>query len=72
MRLKEEMLRLLKEDIEFRYTVLGYLGLDEVIKAIRELQKQVAEHSKAIRSLQEQVAENTKAIRELQKQVAEH
>ena len=76
MRLKEEMLRLLKEDIEFRYTVLGYLGLDEVIKAIRELQKQVAEHSriiaehsKAIRSLQEQVAENTKAIRELRVEV---
>ena len=76
MSLKEEILRLLKEDIEFKYTVLGYLGLDEVIKSLRSLQKQALENIKAIRdlqrqvrSLQEQVFEHTKAIKALQKQV---
>ena len=83
MKLKQEFLKLLREDTEFRYAVLGYLGLDTVIKSLESLQnqvkvlqeeivtfqKQVAEHSKAIRSLQEQVAENTKAIRELRVEV---
>ena len=85
-RLREEFIRLLEEDREFRYAVMGLLGIREIIermdrleqqmaentKAIRELQRQVAEHSKAIRELQKQVAEHSRAIRELQKQVAEH
>ncbi len=32
MSLKEDFLALLKKDEEFRYTVLGYLGLDEIIR----------------------------------------
>jgi len=32
--LKKEMLRLLKEDIEFRYTVAGLIGLDEILKRL--------------------------------------
>lgn len=84
--LKEELLRLLLEDGEFRLAVAGALGLAETIeeikklrkdtarntKAIRALQRQVAEHSNAIRSLLEQVARNTEAIRALQEQVFEH
>jgi len=71
-RLKEEFLKLLREDIEFRYAVAGLLGYEEILRridrnteAIRGLQEQVAEHSKAIRALQEQV-------RALQEQVTEH
>jgi hypothetical protein len=32
MSLKEDFLALLKKDEEFRYTVLGYLGLDEILR----------------------------------------
>jgi hypothetical protein len=31
-RLKKSIIRLLKEDEEFRYTVAGLIGLDEVLK----------------------------------------
>lgn len=32
--LKREVLRLLKEDEEFRYAVAGYVGLDEILKRL--------------------------------------
>lgn len=75
-KLKEEFLKLLEEDREFRYTVAGLIGLGEILEAIRDLQGQVLENIAATRklqgqmaALQEQVAENTKAIRSLQEQV---
>lgn len=50
--LKEEFLRLLREDIEFRYAVMGLLGIEEILKridrsteAIRDLQQQVRDLS---------------------------
>ncbi|PLJ78543.1 DUF3782 domain-containing protein [Infirmifilum sp. SLHALR2] len=84
--LKAEILRLLEEDKEFRYSVAGLLGMREVLerldentRAIRDLQReikalqeQVADNTKAIKALQEQVAEHSKAIKALQEQVAEH
>ncbi|MEM3406933.1 MAG: DUF3782 domain-containing protein [Nitrososphaerota archaeon] len=33
-KLKEKMIKLLKEDIEFRYTVAGLIGLDEILKRL--------------------------------------
>ena len=54
--LKSRILRLLREDEEFRYAVAGLLGLDEVLRAIRSLEGQMAENTRAIRSLQEQVS----------------
>ena len=81
--LKHEVLRLLKEDEEFRYAIAGLIGLSTVIdelkslkeiiiehiKAIRELQKTVAEHGKAIRELQEAIARQGEAIKELQEEM---
>ena len=69
MSFKEEFLRLLKEDLEFRYAVLGYLGLDEVIKSIKSLQEQVLENTKAIKSLQKQFLSLQKQVSSLQEQV---
>ena len=63
---------MLKEDKEFRYTVLGYLGLDEVIRSIRSLQEQVARHSEEIKRLQEQVKVLQEQVKILQEQVAKH
>jgi len=86
MKLKQEFLKLLREDTEFRYAVLGYLGLDTVIKSLESLQnqvkvlqeeivtfqKQVAEHSKAIRSLQEQVKMLQNQVKGLQEEIKRH
>ncbi|MEM3833392.1 MAG: hypothetical protein QW128_07385 [Thermoprotei archaeon] len=33
--LKKEFLSLLEKDVEFRYTVAGYLGLSEILKKTR-------------------------------------
>ncbi len=78
-RLREEFLKLLREDEEFRYAVLGLLGLDEVLRVIKslqeqvlKLQEQVSEHTRVIRMLQEQMSEHSRAIRSLQEQVSEN
>ena len=78
-KLKEEFLKLLEEDREFRYTVAGLIGLGEILEAIRDLQGQVLENIAATRklqgqmaALQEQVLEHSKAIRALQEQMVEH
>ena len=41
MSLKDEFLRLLREDEEFRLAVIGLLGLDELVKAVRALRADV-------------------------------
>lgn len=67
--IKEELLRLLKEDQEFRYAVAGLIGYKEILEridnntaAIKALQEQVTEHSKDIKALQSQVAELGRAL----------
>jgi len=75
-KLRDEFIKLLEEDIEFRYIVMSFLGIREILEridknteAIKNLQEQVEEHSKVIISLQEQVEKHTKAIESLQEQV---
>ncbi|RLE57220.1 MAG: hypothetical protein DRJ40_02580 [Thermoprotei archaeon] len=74
--LREEFLRLLREDVEFRYAVVGLLGIEEVLKridknteAIKSLQEQVRDLQKQVRDLQKQVAKHSEVIRSLQEQV---
>ncbi len=74
---KRELLKLLREDEEFRYAVLGLLGLEEILKAIKSLQEQVADLQRQVANLQkqfvtlqEQVAGLQKQFVTLQKQVA--
>jgi len=83
---KEAFLRLLREDEEFRYAVLGLLGLDEVLKrlekntrAIAALQRAVVrhtkaleEHAKAIEAMQKTLEEHSKAINSMQRTLEEH
>jgi len=85
-KMKEEFIKLLEEDKEFRYAVAGLLGIEEILKRIdkntealiklqeqlTKLQEQVAEHSRAIRLLQKQLAEHSKAVRSLQEQLIKH
>ncbi len=37
--LKQQMLKLLEEDLEFRYTVAGYLGIEEILRKLDQLIK---------------------------------
>lgn len=78
-RLRDEFIKLLEEDVEFRYIVMGFLGIREILEridknteAIRSLEERIAEHSKFIKDLQKQIIEHSKVIVSLQKQVAEH
>jgi len=70
MDLKRQILKLLKEDEEFRYAVAGLIGLEEVLKAIKSLQEQVAEHTSAIRSLQEHVVKLEERFAKLEERYA--
>ena len=60
MDLRKELLRLLKEDEEFRLAITGLLGIDEILRAIKSLQEQIVK-------LQEQVAKQGGAILALQR-----
>ncbi len=77
--LREEFLRLLREDVEFRYAVLGLLGIEEVLKsisrnteAIKDLQQQVRDLQLQVRDLQQQVKVLQGQVAELQREVREH
>ena len=75
-RIKEEFVRLLEEDKEFRYAVAGLLGLEEILKridkntdAITKLQKQVTKLQEQVVKLQEQVAKLQEHVAKLQEQI---
>jgi len=64
---KEEFLDLLKKDEEFRYTVLGYLGLDEITRrmdATQTTQTKILEELRGIREEQTRIWEEIRALRE--------
>ncbi|MCS7367319.1 MAG: hypothetical protein NDF52_05515 [archaeon YNP-WB-062] len=67
--LKREFLNLLERDIEFRYTVAGYLGLSEVLKkldSLMEEQNKIWREIKALREEQSKIWEELKSLRENQ------
>jgi hypothetical protein len=70
--LRDELLRLLREDEEFRLAVLGLLGLEEILKridentnAIKSLQEQVKALQEQVKALQEAVLEQSRLLREM-------
>lgn len=63
--LKEEFLELLEKDREFRYAIIGYLGLDRIEKtqtAILEEIKRIWEEIKALRESQTKLWEEVNKI----------
>lgn len=60
--LKKKVLELLDRDAEFRYTIAGYLGLQEILRKLDE-------HSDAIAKLQGAIAGLEDAIRSLQEAI---
>ncbi len=68
--LKSNILKLLKEDEEFRYAVAGLIGLEDLRKGQNELREAVAKLEKAIAKLEESVASLAEEQRKLEKAVA--
>ena len=72
--LKREFLNLLERDIEFRYTVAGYLGLSEILKKldlIAEEQSKLWGEVKALREGQNKIWEEIRSLREEQNKLWE-
>ena len=72
--MKKELLELLEKDKEFRYAVIGYLGLDRIERtqmAILEEVKKLWEEVKALRENQEKLWEEVRALREGQERLWE-
>jgi len=72
-KLKREFIDLLERDVEFRYTVAGYLGLSEILKRLDKLEEgqnklwesnnKLWEEVKALREGQNKLWEEVKALR---------
>ncbi|MCS7094777.1 MAG: DUF3782 domain-containing protein [Thaumarchaeota archaeon] len=52
--IKKEILRLLKEDLEFRYAIAGLLGLEEVLKRLDRIDENIFRLWEEIKSLREE------------------
>jgi len=51
--LKQRFLKLLKEDEEFRYTVAGYLGLEEILRRLDRHEEQLVKLREDMNKLRE-------------------
>jgi predicted nuclease with TOPRIM domain len=73
-KLKREFIELLEKDVEFRYTVAGYLGLSEILKRLDRHESHILEILKRLDRLeenQEKLWEEVKALREEQRKLWE-
>ncbi len=81
-KLKREFIELLEKDIEFRYTVAGYLGLSEILKRLDRLeegqnklwenQNRLWEEVRSLREGQNKLWEEVRALREGQNKLWEN
>jgi hypothetical protein len=65
--LRREFIKLLESDVEFRYTVAGYLGLSEILRSIEKLWEEV----RALREGQNKLWENQNKLWENQNRLWE-
>jgi hypothetical protein len=73
-KLKREFIELLEKDVEFRYTVAGYLGLSEILKRLDKHESHILEILKRLDRLeenQEKLWEEVRALREEQRKLWE-
>ena len=76
---KEELLRLLKEDEEFRWAVAGFLGYSEVLKRLEghdrkfnEIVERLGEHDRKFAQIMERLEEHDKRFVEITERLSEH
>jgi len=73
-KLKREFIELLEKDVEFRYTVAGYLGLSEILKRLDRHELHILEILKRLDRLEEnqkKLWEEVRALREEQRKLWE-
>lgn len=73
-KLRDEFIKLLEEDKEFRYTVAGYLGLSEILKRLDRLeegQNKLWEEVRGLREEQNKLWEEVRNLREGQNKLWE-
>ncbi|MCL7402430.1 MAG: hypothetical protein LZ168_06580 [Thaumarchaeota archaeon] len=68
--IRKEVLKLLKEDEEFRYTVAGLIGIEDLRRGQEELKIAIAKLEGAVAELQVAVARLQEAVANLQEAVA--
>jgi len=66
--LKSKILRLLREDEEFRYAVAGLIGLEEILKRIDTLTEEQTRIWEEIKALREEQTKMWHEIQELRKE----
>ncbi|GBC69546.1 hypothetical protein HRbin01_01245 [archaeon HR01] len=72
--IKREIIRLLQEDMEFRYTVAGLIGLEEVLRRLdrhEQRMTELLEEQRNIRNEQAKIWEEIKKLRENQEKLWE-
>ncbi|MEM4274239.1 MAG: hypothetical protein QW420_07785 [Candidatus Caldarchaeum sp.] len=72
--IKKEIIRLLQEDVEFRYAVAGLIGLEEVLKRLdrhEQRMTELIEEQRNIRREQTKIWEEIKKLRENQEKLWE-
>ena len=77
--LKSEILRLLKEDEEFRYAVAGLIGLGEILKRLdkhdekfNEIIARLSEHDRKFTEIMARLSEHDKKFNEIMTRLSEH
>jgi uncharacterized protein YoxC len=73
-KLKREFIELLEKDVEFRYTVAGYIGLSEILKRLdrlEEAQRSLLEGQQKLWEGQNKLWEEVKVLREGQNRLWE-
>jgi len=74
-KLKEEFIKLLEKDIEFRYTVAGYLGLLEILKRLDRIEENINRIWENINKLwenQNKLIESQRNLIEIQNRLVEN
>ena len=69
--LKEKFLELLDKDKEFRYAVMGYLGIAEVIKRLDNMQQELVKLRQESAKLLQKLTELRADFNEMRKEMAE-
>ncbi len=70
--LKRELLRLLREDEEFRLAVAGLVGLREILEELRGLRAKSLEHDKRFEALERKMIEHDKRFEAIERKLLEH
>ena len=68
--LKREILRLLREDEEFRYAVAGYLGLQDIRTTLAQLAEAVKTLTDAVNALNSRVESLEEGLKEVKASIS--